>query len=711
MADFPLLAIDFREGGNAGAFLLSGWSTPETHGTWTMGRESRIVFPPHEAALARALRIVAAPCVPESNTPPAQRLEVVVNGHPALSIATGTPIDVACEIPPGAAVAGLDIVFLHPDAVQPRMVSASSDDRWLAFLFQRVELVTGAEPDTAAPAEPEAAEPPPGPDAMTLAIDFTNAGNSADFATSGLSKPEQFGTWSLGAESRIRLPQGVPSEACTLRLILTPFIVARLLPRQRLTVRIGDTEIYSATIAAKIDVSLDVPAGLVDAYSGVEIVLLHPDAMSPMALGESSDVRQLAILLHQLQWTGQGGAYQVPEPPAIPAPTLQNRPVFHVVPMGNLANRMIQYMVALTVKSRVPACEISNVQLPEWNLDLPALAPAGRILHIDESQHVDFDTIVGGLTSGQLNRVEYAGFGQRMENFLEPDAYRSVFRSGDHQVSSYGDDYLLINIRGAEIIDPIHPAYTLLPITFYRDIIDRTGLRPVFMGQLNRNIYTDRLRAEFPAATFLDSRDPMVDFAIIRAARNIVVSVSTFSWLAAWLSEARQIFLPVTGFYNVMQDHRTDLLPLDDPRYRFFLFPINYAVPQSALWATHAALTGLWREVAPDMLRDMLRQKPRYPRRLADYLAVFDANYYLSRWPDCCRAVEIGAFSSAVDHYIRVGFERGLEAFPFDRNWYVRTYPLAAFEVAQGDFMSLDHHFAAIGRRRGYAPTPPMAGS
>ena len=53
-----------------------------------------------------------------------------------------------------------------------------------------------------------------------------------------------------------------------------------------------------------------------------------------------------------------------------------------------------------------------------------------------------------------------------------------------------------------------------------------------------------------------------------------------YAWLAAWLScSAENIFLPVNGLFNPMQKNGVDLLPFDDLRYKFFLFPINYAVP------------------------------------------------------------------------------------------------------------------------------------
>ena len=76
----------------------------------------------------------------------------------------------------------------------------------------------------------------------------------------------------------------------------------------------------------------------------------------------------------------------------------------------------------------------------------------------------------------------------------------------------------------------------LIPPDFYEALLAETGLAPVFMGQIEDTPYLRTLRTRFPKARFLPSLGAAMDFARIRAARFIVPSISTFSWLAAWLS-------------------------------------------------------------------------------------------------------------------------------------------------------------------------------
>ena len=39
--------------------------------------------------------------------------------------------------------------------------------------------------------------------------------------------------------------------------------------------------------------------------------------------------------------------------------------------MGALGNRMIQYMAALALASRVPGAQVVKIHLPEWGIQIP----------------------------------------------------------------------------------------------------------------------------------------------------------------------------------------------------------------------------------------------------------------------------------------------------------------------------------------------------
>jgi hypothetical protein len=250
--------------------------------------------------------------------------------------------------------------------------------------------------------------------------------------------------------------------------------------------------------------------------------------------------------------------------------------VIRITPLGNLGNQMLQLMLALSLASRAPGSEIVGYDLPPWNLRKPAAgAPRPRRSVSLEGHLIDLDLIGTLMRVGLLRHVELRGYGFRMENYLPRAAYRETFSSSAAPPDRAEDDMLVISVRGAETLAGGHPDYGPVPMIFYKRLAERTGLRPLFIGQLGDDYYSRMLRRWFPGARFVPSMGPLLDFEFIRRSRNIVPSVSTFSWLAAWLSEAGTIHLPVLGLLNPRQRPDVDLLPWSDERYAFYEFPVR----------------------------------------------------------------------------------------------------------------------------------------
>jgi hypothetical protein len=376
-------------------------------------------------------------------------------------------------------------------------------------------------------------------------------------------------------------------------------------------------------------------------------------------------------------------------------------PVVHISQMGNLGNRVIQYMVARAVSDYAGPARLSAVGLEVFGVLHPVIEGDFPDTEIVTSDRVDVDRLAAALASGRLQRVDIRTYGQRIENFLPAQAYRPAFSDALADVAPGEPDELLCSIRQGDIIDGHHPDYVLLPIDFYAELEARTALRPVFMGQIEDSPYMGALRARFPAARFVASAGPAADFEIIRRARHIVPSISTFAWAAAWLSDAEQIFQPVLGLFNPAQNRSVDLLPLWDKRYRFFHFPLHYGVPVAQFAAAHRAVLGLWREMPPESLAALLHRVPP-PRREQLFRAAFQEPFYRASNPDIAAAIEAGGLPSGKYHYDACGFAEGRGAFPFDRGKYCREHPVAALEIAQGEFWDPEHHWLEVGRARGY---------
>ena len=379
--------------------------------------------------------------------------------------------------------------------------------------------------------------------------------------------------------------------------------------------------------------------------------------------------------------------------------------IFHIVTQGNIGNQMIQHLVAKRLESLDPDLRISNSRLPTWKIEYPEIEDKGRIWEYGDEQRVLPKTFKRMFRDGGIDCIRYSGYGQRLENLGNYRDCCKLFTSDLTNKIGYDERYLVINIRGGEVLDGRHPGYVLVPIDFYKTIIRQTGLIPLFMGQLEDNVYCKALVNAFPNATFIPSGGELHDFELLRGSVNVIPSVSTFSWLACWMSTAtRMIIMPLTGIFNPFQYPAHDFAPADDPRFRFFWFPANYASRVLDYELDHAALVGRYEEIEPTKLARMRESRVAERKNPDDYVGLFDEEYYLSRYPDVLVALKHG-LPNGLLHYTNAGLREGREGFRLDKHWYVRAYPQAAREIGLGLYEDARHHFAAVGVRRGYSPT------
>ncbi|MDQ2633089.1 MAG: hypothetical protein M3Y78_05070 [Pseudomonadota bacterium] len=167
-------------------------------------------------------------------------------------------------------------------------------------------------------------------------------------------------------------------------------------------------------------------------------------------------------------------------------------------------------------------------------------------------------------------------YAQRMEYFVSQKRQMAALLRPAAKGHPTSPSEIVINVRAAEILRGKHPDMMPLPVSYYQRLVKDTGLSPVFVGQVQNDVYGAAIRAAFPDARFVKSSHWIEDFQTVRNATNIAVAVSTFSWLAAWLStSATTIHLPVAGIFNPQQRGDIDLLPKNDDRYIFHNFPVE----------------------------------------------------------------------------------------------------------------------------------------
>ena len=377
-----------------------------------------------------------------------------------------------------------------------------------------------------------------------------------------------------------------------------------------------------------------------------------------------------------------------------------------------MGNRLMQFMTAHSIARRVPGCQLSNIDTPEFNLSYAQIGEDHSYKltfthsqEIGSAGRIEVENVAHLLNCAALRRVVLAGYCQHVANFGSADEYREILPLTVDDAAGCGPDELLINIRMGDVADGHHRDYVSLPVEFYAEVVRTTGLLPVFLGQIEDNPYCRSLQRLFPEARFVPSEGARRDFARIRRSKNILLSISTFSWVAAWLSEAERIIMPVAGVFHPLQHPSSNLIPLGDRRYTYYLFPIHHSVPVAEAADRHGRLQGLWRLVSDGQVRD-ITSKPRYAASKADFIRVFDEAYYLQSYLDVRSSVELYGLPSGLTHFVSNGFDEGRRAFEIDERWYFANYLIAAIEVGQGDYRNAADHYAAIGALRGYRPLP-----
>ncbi len=382
---------------------------------------------------------------------------------------------------------------------------------------------------------------------------------------------------------------------------------------------------------------------------------------------------------------------------------------------GNPGNIAMMYMAALKLRRILGYGEVINVSIPIFEVDRPDRS-LGVMPGLHDTMRANlagrgllpfqaYKQIIDGSTAAFLSME---GFYQHVDNFIprgEVD-YGEILRLDD-QPEHGREDELVISIRGGEVLEAVHPDYTMIPIGFYEFLVGKTGLKPVFFGQLGNNPYCDELRRRFPAARFVSGNDARFDFNYLRRSVHIVPSVSTFSWLAAWISDAKRIYLPLTGLLNPNQHRGSFLVPQDDDRYEFYLFPNNYALPVQRCRDYLDPIAGLWTALSARSLEQVCATRPAVEKSLDAYLRVFDERDYVAMYPEKVSLRERFGICGLVNDYASDGFVRGLLPCKLDVSWYTRTYPRAALDVANNVYHDEVQHYAEVGRMMGFLRSPP----
>jgi len=377
----------------------------------------------------------------------------------------------------------------------------------------------------------------------------------------------------------------------------------------------------------------------------------------------------------------------------------------------NIGNRALQYLTAEGIKEHAPDARILNTRLEMFGIDQPAPRPANDSCAGTGMYRYSIDTQGLGacLRRGEVESIAIDSYTFSVDHYPSREKCRSLLpvATGADDVSGFGEQQLLCNVRGDEILRGEHLDYIPMPAGYYKLLEQETGLELVFYGQIGDDPYSESLRQHFPRARFIASRGPAIDFETIRRSKNIAVCISTFSWLAAWLSRARRIYVPIGGMFNPVQHPDQNYLPVDDPAFRFVLFPhvktVNLYERPTEFWQIQERISKFARFATHSEIQELLARVTTAPRTKRVMAGAFDQRYYCNRYLDAAADV-LALRATALDHYLRCG-DYCDQIVAFDEQFYGAAYPDAETDVALGRFSNLLNHFIRKGWYLGYRNT------
>ena len=169
---------------------------------------------------------------------------------------------------------------------------------------------------------------------------------------------------------------------------------------------------------------------------------------------------------------------------------------------------------------------------------------------------------------GWVERYEYyKGHKEKIKKWLQIDNY-DVGQS---------DKDIIIHMRlgdNVTTLDPENPF--IMPFAYYEKALQNTTYDRLFICSDPETIDSKYIKQFEKYNPIILKGDTLTDFRSLKSFKKIIISQSTFSWWAAFLSDADEVFFPLpekgtARLINEWSDGRPDidLVVSDEERYKY----------------------------------------------------------------------------------------------------------------------------------------------
>lgn len=263
--------IKFGNGENYLQYAGKGWGYRERGFTWTEGEKAELLIPYMPSKDDVILIANIAPFLADGALTQ-QRINISVNDNRIGSWVVSRDGEYKMVIPKDHIRDLMEINFELPDAISTQ----SNDKRNPGVAFKTVRLVQIYQ--------------------LGTEIDFGENGNGRQYQTSGWGFAETDFTWTNEKTASLTLPIKETDSDLIFTAYLRPFLPAGKITQQRVKITVNGSHIGNWTINKKESQkqSVVIPHRLIS--DGIlNITFELPDAISPVELGTSKDIRVLGL--------------------------------------------------------------------------------------------------------------------------------------------------------------------------------------------------------------------------------------------------------------------------------------------------------------------------------------------------------------------------------------------------------------------------------
>lgn len=228
---------------------------------------------------------------------------------------------------------------------------------------------------------------------------------------------------------------------------------------------------------------------------------------------------------------------------------------------GRLGNNLFQLSLVNNIKAHFPSLDILYPHFPELNIPesigyseelnrVPDLSLTGQL--------IGFSGINQVIESNSDALIHCDAWGMNPEIYSSSREYlRNLFSKPE--VIKEAKEVVTFHVRGGDLWQNppysrrkfIHPDYSAIPISFYRNVMEITRMPAEFVIEKSvPNWYLRLLQKTLQVDLKKSKATPVHDFLQIASSKDVGLGVSTFSWMAAFIGRPSRVHMPILGIFN-----------------------------------------------------------------------------------------------------------------------------------------------------------------